>query len=149
MFGLTALAVIVTLPLLVGVVVPRRARLLVWTLVVIFGVVPWASWVGHSHWDRIEWVPFTGTFRLRDIVLNVLFYVPVGFFFVRDGLWRWKGTLAGAVGYGLLLSLMTEFTQVFGHGRFPSMTDVLTNTSGALAGALLVNVLTRRVGDRS
>ncbi len=143
MFGLSALVLIVTLPLVIGLFVPRRARLLVWTLVVILGVVPWASWVGHSHWDRVEWGPFTGTFRLRDIVLNVLFYVPIGFFFVRDGLWRWKGTLAGAVAFGLLLSLGTEFTQVFGHGRFPSMTDVLTNTSGAAAGAWLADVLTR------
>ena len=149
MFGLTALVLIVTLPFLVRLVVPAWGRLVVWTLIVILGVVPWASWVGHSHWDRIEWIPFTGTFRLRDIVLNVLFYVPVGFFCVRNGIGRWKGSTSSAVTYGLVLSLVTEFTQVFGHGRFPSMTDVLTNTSGALAGALLADALTRRSSGRS
>jgi VanZ family protein len=38
---------------------------------------------------------------------------------------------------GLALSLICEFYQVFSPVRFPSMTDVVMNTLGAFAGALI------------
>lgn len=123
------------LSVLVGWFVPARVRLAFWTAVVIAGVVPWLSWVGHSHWDRVQWVPLVSPpIRVWDNVLNIILYLPLGFFFVRGGRGRRVGW---AVLYGLLLSLATETTQVFGHGRFPSMTDVCTNVIGAWAGALV------------
>lgn len=137
-FGAIAFVLIVVLFAVVENLVPRRARLVVWTCIVIGGVVPWSTWVGHSHWDRIEWVPFSRAIRPRDLILNVLFYLPIGWFFVS----RRKPTaalspIAWAGLFGLALSTVTEVTQVFGHGRFPTMTDVVTNTSGTLIGAML------------
>jgi hypothetical protein len=123
-FGAIAFVLIVVLFALVASVVPPRVRLVVWTIIVVGGVVPWASWVGHSHWYRIEWLPFSTTTRPRDIVLNILFYVPIGHFFVRRRDWAGKvRPLVGAATYALLLSLLTETSQVFSHGRFPAMTD--------------------------
>lgn len=121
--------------------VPARWHLPVWTLVVVAVVVPWTSWVGHAHWGRVEWMPFTPPLRKRDIVLNVLLYVPLGFCVVRDG--RWGRRVVSVLAVGLGLSLMTETTQVFSHGRFPAMTDVVTNTAGAWIGAMAA----RRVGS--
>lgn len=146
-FSFTALALIVTLPVVVALVVPRRARLAVWTVVVTAAVVPWWRWTDHAHWDRIEWIPFSSVYRPRDAVLNVLFYVPIGYFFVRMRPGRHRAVL-WACTYGLLLSAATELTQVFSHGRFPGTTDLLTNTTGAAIGAGLA-MLHARIADRS
>lgn len=141
-FSFTALTLIVTLPVVVAFVVPRRARLTVWSIVVMAAVVPWWRWTDHAHWDRIEWLPFSSIYRPRDAVLNVLFYVPIGFFFVRGRPGRPHPVL-WACAFGLALSALTEFTQVFSHGRFPGATDVLTNTTGACLGAWLAVVRQR------
>jgi glycopeptide antibiotics resistance protein len=137
-FGVLAFILIVVSFVVVARFVPLRLQLAVWTLIVIGGVVPWATWTDHSHWDRIEWIPLTGNVRLRDVVLNILFYVPVGYFFVtaRSVSPAARRILLAAL-CGFVLSVVTETTQVFSHGRFPGMTDVTTNTAGALIGAML------------
>lgn len=143
-FGLVAFFLIVTLPLLVAAVVPARSRLVVWTVVVVAAVVPWIGWTDHAHWDRIQWVPFSGVYRLRDVVLNVLFYVPIGVFYVQRRPGRARA-VAEATLYGLALSALTEFSQVFSHGRFPSVTDLVTNVAGAWLGAWTSVTVRRRV----
>lgn len=142
LFSFSALILILGLSLVVGTIVPRRLRLAIWTIVVIAGVVPWSSWVGHSHWDRIEWLPFSTTFRLRDATLNVLFYIPIGYFFVCRPTTS-RAAILRACLYGFVLSVLTELSQVFGHGRFPGSTDVLTNTFGAWVGAVLATARQR------
>jgi glycopeptide antibiotics resistance protein len=131
-FALTFAAVVV------GWLVPARLRLAAWTLVIVIVVVPWSGWVGHEHWARVIWVPFMPPLRLRDVVLNVIFYVPFGLFFPQGR--RGAGKFALAVGCAFLLSVATELTQVYSHGRFPSMTDVATNTIGAAVGAGLARL---------
>lgn len=121
--------------LAVARLVPARWRLLTWMMVVVAVVVPWTSWVGHSHWGRVDWLPFSPPLRKRDIALNVLLYVPLGYFFVRDGRLGNRVGMAVALAFGL--SLATEFTQVYSHGRFPALTDVVTNTAGAWIGAAI------------
>jgi glycopeptide antibiotics resistance protein len=113
----------------------RRARigLALWVGLIVFVVVPWYRFQDHSHWGVVQWIPFTTPpIRLRDIVGNLLFYVPFGMLFAR-AVNRRPGAVVLA---GFLLSLATEFTQVFSHGRFPSTTDLICNTLGAWAGAL-------------
>lgn len=100
----------------------------------LFVVVPWYAVKDHSHWDRVQWVPFvTPPIRLRDLVANTLFYVPFGILYVRAARHPrvWKAVCAG-----LALSLATELTQVYSHGRFPSTTDLICNTVGAACGAV-------------
>lgn len=144
-FGTVAFFLIVASFAVVGRVVPPRFRLLVWMLIVAGGVVPWASWTDHAHLDRIEWLPFTRDVRFRDIWLNVLFYVPVGSFYsAADARGPRSRGLLGAAVCGLTLSVVTETTQIFSHGRFPAMTDVLTNTTGAFLGAWLARAWRRK-----
>jgi glycopeptide antibiotics resistance protein len=110
-----------------------RILLLLWIGVIAVIVIPWGSFQSHAHWNGIGWIPFLSPpFRVRDIVLNTLLYVPFGYWSVQQrggsGVWR-------ACGYALALSVAMECTQVFSHRRFPSATDVTTNVLGALWGA--------------
>lgn len=114
----------------------NRAPVLAAVLAVILLVTvrPWYGFVGHSHWQLVEWVPFSAGVRPFDIIANVSLFMPLGAVLA----WRrgaravFLATLAGA-----LLSLSIELYQVYCHGHFPTMTDVLTNTSGTLLGAAL------------
>lgn len=80
-----------------------------------------------------------GDVQFRQIVLNVVLFVPLGFLAVKA-----LGARAGsAVGFGLLTSVLIEVTQytgIFGlycSYRVADIADVMTNTLGALIGALL------------
>lgn len=107
--------------------------LLVWTGLILLVVAPWRSFQDHSHWARVQWIPFvTPPVRARDIIGNVVLYVPFGYFLVRalprSGIWP-------AVALAFTLSLATEFSQVYSHGRFPSTGDLICNVSGGWLGA--------------
>lgn len=106
-------------------------------------VIPWRSFQDHPHWARIRWVPFLSSpVGPRDIIGNVLLYVPFGYYACL--LSKHRGWLVGIAG-AALLSCITEVTQVFGHGRFPSVQDVLMNVLGAAFGVVLSR--TRRGKD--
>jgi glycopeptide antibiotics resistance protein len=142
-FAVVAAVALVAVACGIVLVVPARYRLGAWTLVIVAAVVPWASPTDHAHWDRIEWIPFAHFQRPRDVLLNLLLYVPVGWFIVgqaRDG----RRGLAWATGYAFALSAVTEFTQIFSHGRFPTASDLLVNTAGAIIGALIASRVGRR-----
>ena len=107
-----------------------------WTLVIAACVVPWWGFQWHSHWSRVSWWPFvTGPLRLRDVAVNLLLYMPFGWFFVQGRPWS-RSRASAAVAAGCLLSLGTELTQVYSHGRFPSATDVVMNGLGTVAGVV-------------
>jgi VanZ family protein len=64
----------------------------------------------------------------------VLLYVPWGYFWARqrpDPTQRVRAVVALAAA----LSIVTEISQVYAHGRFPSATDVTCNLVGAFIGA--------------
>ncbi|HYO80489.1 MAG TPA: VanZ family protein [Bryobacteraceae bacterium] len=80
--------------------------------------------------------PATGMFALRDIVVNIAIYIPLGAVCFLQ--WRSRGSLpsvAYAVLCGSAVSFSLEGLQLFCPGRNPSANDVLTNTFGAFAGA--------------
>ncbi len=84
----------------------------------------------HLHFDRGE---------IHDLIVNLLVYIPVGFFFVlgehdHQPLWRrcLKATLAGAA-----FSLCMETMQYWAAPRTPSLIDWLTNTISTAVGAVL------------
>jgi glycopeptide antibiotics resistance protein len=111
-------------------------RLLGWCLFIVAVVAPWRSFQDHANWPRIRWVPFVSPpIRFRDIVGNVLLYVPVGYFVAgfAPSQHRWKAGIAAAA----LLSTATELTQLFSSTRFPSVQDFLLNVLGAAAGLAL------------
>jgi glycopeptide antibiotics resistance protein len=118
-----------------------RWPLTLWTVLIALAVVPWANYQHHSHWQRIGWIPFgSPEVRLRDIILNVLLYAPWGYFCarsLRDG----AGRIWLVIGFAAALSITTEASQLYSHGRFPSATDVASNMLGAYAGAILARRL--------
>lgn len=114
-----------------------RWPLVLCTALIVVAVVPWTSYQNHSHWQRVGWIPFASPeVRLRDIVVNVLLYAPWGYVCARS-----SRALAGRVwvviALAAALSITTEASQLYSHGRFPSATDVASNMFGAYAGAML------------
>ncbi len=93
-------------------------------------VVPWLDFQNHTHWSRVQWIPFvTPPIKTVDIIVNVVLYLPYGFLFP----WRSSSrrSLVAAVATATALSLFTEWTQLYSHSRFPSTTDVTCNAVGA------------------
>ena len=110
----------------------RRIPLWFWWAVVVWLVcLPWPGMTAHADRD-VQLVPFASSAdRPRDVVANLLLFVPFGYLFVAAHPRR---------GYAVLLavaaavSLVAEALQLFSATRFPSATDLLTNSAGALAG---------------
>jgi VanZ family protein len=80
-----------------------------------------------------------------DFALNVILFLPAGVLLRLLGRSASSCTAAGA-----LLSLAIESAQMWIPHRHPSQLDILANALGALAGALVVQVMTqRRKGAKS
>ena len=111
------------------------------SLLALAAIIPWGDLQSHSHWTRVAWVPFVWRpLRVRDIAANLLLCAPIGVFAagaLRRPLW-------GAFLITVAISVAGEWAQVYSHERFPSMTDVVCNVAGAIAGAHIA----RRVGRR-
>ena len=121
----------------------ERALLPLWALfIALVGTFPFTNFVGHSHWEYIQWLPTAENFRSRrflfDIVANVALFLPLGYLLERSRsttmVWRSLFLAAGVAG---LLSLSMEWLQVYCHNRHPSPTDVVSNVTGSLIGACL------------
>lgn len=70
--------------------------------------------------------------RLLDLVLNVLYFLPLGWLLGRERRGAWL-----ALGLGLLLSVGIEITQAYVPGRDSTWMDVVANTVGCVVGAWL------------
>jgi glycopeptide antibiotics resistance protein len=107
----------------------------VWVGTVVFIVLattwPWTDFRGHTHWGKVEWVPFTHRIVARDLLPNVLLFAPFGFAGRRawpeTPTWLWVASACG-------LSFAVETYQLFSHSRFPTSVDLLANTAGAWVG---------------
>jgi VanZ family protein len=112
---------------------------------IVFAVVPWYDIQNHSHWMNVQWIPFVSPpIKLVDIVINVLLYVPFGYWYAR-GWSQWRGKVARAILAAAVVSLLTEWTQLYSHSRFPSLSDTTNNIIGAALGAWLAG----QVGERA
>ena len=108
---------------------------------VVAATFPWTR-VDHDHWARVAWVPFlTGIISVGDLVVNVLLYLPLGWFVPGA---RPRPRLIGALASALVLSAAMETAQVWSHLRYPSATDTAMNLAGAAAGAYWSNRRRRR-----
>lgn len=113
---------------------------------------PWSGWQasGLPMFDYL-FAPWPRYYRVEDLVVNVLGYIPLGFVLApalaeRWGRGRavWIATLLGA-----LLSLGVETTQNFLPTRVASNVDIGCNTLGAFIGALAGALWGRRLFARS
>jgi VanZ family protein len=119
----------------------------VWLCCVLFIVVvatyPWTDFRGYTHWERVIWIPFQNMRPsiLFDVLANIAVYVPFGFLYVQSRLHIRKGEVVKVALLSILLSVSCEFYQVFCHNRFPSMTDVISNTVGGIIGVFIAGKL--------
>lgn len=92
---------------------------------------------GVPHWINYQFV---------EASANVALFLPLGI----AGTLAFSGKTWWQVGsLGLLVSGCIELGQLlFLHDRFSSPVDIMTNTSGAFLGTLLVRLLTKRGGVR-
>ena len=75
----------------------------------------------------------------RNIIANVLLFLPVGF------LYRLSTGKRNALLFGALLSFTIEIVQFFIPARTPSVPDILANAAGAWLGAVVHDVLSARI----
>jgi len=106
----------------------------IWTALIVVVVVPWGTFDPHAHWDRMAWIPFATPVDVDDVIGNVMFYVPYGILVGQEAAGT-RGAILLVTGSAIVLSLATEFTQIFSNSRFPSLTDVACNVIGAFIGA--------------
>lgn len=92
----------------------------------------WVAEAGIASYTRAAFV--------LEILANVALFVPVGFLlpFVWSRLRLWQVVLIGG-----LMSVLIESVQGLMPSRFPTVSDVIANTTGTLIGALLALVLLR------
>jgi VanZ family protein len=106
-------------------------------LILIVCTVPWE--VGPPRWWRVNWIPFIDALhskrRLFDAVANFILYVPLGVSYCKARMAPQPRVIVEAGVLAAVLAAGCEFYQIFSPVRFPSMTDFMTNTAGALAGA--------------
>lgn len=106
-----------------------------WFLLVWILSFPWIGFTTEPQWHRVNWVPFASPAdRFRDIIPNILWFVPFGYIVMRR-----HASLRRVVLVVLLaaaVSVSAEAMQVFSLERYPSATDVTAAILGALGGAL-------------
>jgi glycopeptide antibiotics resistance protein len=104
----------------------------VWWVLVVWAVsFPSSGMTSRPQWNRLHLVPFTDPAdRPRDVIANILLFVPFGFSYARRRAW-WKAIAISAV-----VSVIAEATQLFSTSRFPSATDVTAALGGTAFGAL-------------
>jgi len=84
---------------------------------------------------------------VNDSITNFVLFLPLGFLF-RLSRRRHKDTLCvRALGFGILVSVVIEITQVFLLGRYASVIDVMPNGAWAWVGALIFTLIQRHVNQ--
>ncbi|WP_157970649.1 VanZ family protein [Nakamurella deserti] len=105
------------------------------------------SWLHHwsAVWQASGAQPRFLTYDTVEWGSNLLMFLPIGFLFaaaVRPALRHWVVPVAAAG------SVVIETVQLFIPERVSSVSDVLSNTVGALLGVLLLVHLTERTSGR-
>jgi glycopeptide antibiotics resistance protein len=110
--------------------------------IALVGTLPFSNFVGHSHWEYIQWLPTTDNFRsqrfLFDMVANMALFLPLGYLLNRSSsIATAHRSLFLAASFSGLLSLSIEWFQVYCHNRHPSPVDLFSNVTGGLIGAII------------
>ncbi len=82
-----------------------------------------------------------------DVVANILLYIPLGFFALYAFGGRTLPAVAAATAAGFGLSLLVELVQFYDIGRAQELSDICSNTVGALLGAAAGVAARRRVSS--
>lgn len=102
------------------------------------GMLPLRNFVGHSHWEFIQWTIPSGHWRsfrfYFDVVANVGLFYPLGLLLARRIPLTIRKHALIVIGTGLLLSAGIECFQVYCHNRHPSPYDIISNITGTALG---------------
>ncbi|HUV59622.1 MAG TPA: VanZ family protein [Desulfatiglandales bacterium] len=79
--------------------------------------------------------------NLNDSITNIFLFLPLGFLFQLSRRRHKDPACVRALGFGILVSVVIEITQVFLLGRYTSVIDVMTNGVGAWVGALIFTLI--------
>lgn len=128
--------------------------LLVVSLIVYGSLYPWHFDFGRTHGNPLVFLlhtwppPRMGMYLVRDVVDNVLLYLPVGMLaFLAAARSRSKAAaFCFAAFLSGLLSLSMELLQIYDIRRDSSLSDVLANLAGGCLGALFAPAVRARIG---
>ena len=128
-----------------------RARLRTWLaagyalFIVYASLSPFTGWREQGlEFSSVLEMPFSLTYTTFDAILNLLSYLPFGLLVgltlhARFGI---AFSIVGSFCLGMLLSASMEYLQMYLPSRVSSNTDLLSNSTGALIGALLAARIT-------
>lgn len=110
-----------------------------WVAVILAaGLWPLHNFVGHAHWEIIQWTIPANQWSARrfyfDVVVNVILFIPLGLLLTRLSNPSTAQSRRRTLGTGLILSVGIEGFQIFCHNRHPSLYDILTNVTGTWIG---------------
>lgn len=119
----------------------RRYLAAVYLMLIVYASLsPFTGWrdQGIAFADVLA-APLWLTYSAMDALTNVLAYVPLGALLALTLLERWRGkwSVLLSVLAGMTLSAGMEYAQMYLPVRTSSNLDILTNTAGTLAGALI------------
>lgn len=116
-------------------------------LILYASLSPFSGWQDQGlDFYAVLTAPLAQTFTLFDSVVNLLAYLPFGLFLglaLRAHCGPGRSVLLAALG-GVALSAAMEYTQMYLPARVSSNLDLLTNSAGALVGALLAAFIVPR-----
>ena len=102
------------------------------------GMLPLRNFVGHAHWDTIQWTIPAAHWHSRrfyfDVIANVALFFPLGLLLRRQVRTCTTRMVLMILGGGLLLSAGIEGFQIFCHNRHPSPYDIFSNVTGTALG---------------
>ena len=86
-----------------------------------------------------KWIGYTFRTDLRNLISNIVLFVPLGFFY------RLTLRRRGAFLLGAIISFVIETVQIFIPVRTPSVVDILMNTAGSGICALVYDLISTHI----
>lgn len=127
----------------------RKGLLVVFTiyLAAVFAATGMPSVINCAFGPRFNLVPLVECVHetplyLMNTALNILLFIPFGFFVPL--LWRQMRSAGKTALCGLAFSMFIEFAQMFS-GRLTDIDDLIMNTTGAVIGFYLANLLYEKI----
>lgn len=107
-------------------------------VILVAGLLPLRNFVGHAHWEYIQWTIPASLWRSHrfqfDVVANIGLFYPLGLLLARRIPLTASRRAFVIIGTGLLLSAGIEWFQVYCHNRHPSPYDIMSNVTGTALG---------------
>jgi VanZ family protein len=134
-----------------GTRLPQYFALLYGVMIVYASLEPFSGWMAPLPGTLFFlFAPWPARFTRFDVAINVVAYIPFGFFVALTG-WHTRAVTRFAIATAMaaLLSATMETTQMFLPSRDASTFDLVSNTGGGALGGLAALVLNSTPGLRA